>query len=154
MTQIDPIEFIEQFDTLMISSISSNQKPHSSYAPFVSQDKQFYICISKMAKHTNNLLKTESASIMFIEDESESTNSFARKRVTFDVDVLNIQREEEKFSEIMQLFNEKFGEKASMYEQMADFYLFEFTPFSGRAVFGFGAAYNYKEGAFKNLMGG
>lgn len=152
MPQIDPIEFIEQFDTLMISSISSSQRPHSSYAPFVSEDKQFYICISKMAKHTNNLLKTESASIMFIEDESESTNSFARKRVTFDVDVLNIPREEAKFSEIMELFNEKFGEKASMYEQMADFHLFEFTPVSGRALFGFGAAFNYKDGAFKGLM--
>ncbi len=154
MSQIDPIEFIEQFDTLMISSVNSSLKPHSSYAPFVSQDKQFYICISKMAKHTNNLLKTESASIMFIEDESESTNSFARKRVTFDVDVLNIPREEVKFSEIMELFNEKFGEKASMYEQMADFYLFEFIPVSGRAVFGFGAAFNYKDGEFKGLMGG
>jgi len=153
MLQIDPIDFIEQFDTLMVSSISSKLKPHSSYAPFVSQDKLYYICISKMAKHTTNLLKTPAASIMFIQDESESKNSFSRKRVTFDVNVLNIERDKEKFLEIMKLFNEKFGERASMYEQMADFYLFEFTPLSGRAVFGFGEAYKYKNEEFLPLMG-
>ena len=152
MSQIDPIEFIEQFDSLLISSINSKHIPHISYAPFVSQDKQFYICVSKMAKHTNNLLKNHNASIMFIEDEAECTNSFARKRVTFDIDVLNIERNTEKFAEIMKLFNEKFGEKSSIYEQMVDFYLFEFKPISGRAVFGFGAAYNYKDGEFKGLM--
>ncbi len=153
MSQIDPIEFIDQFDTLTISSINNKQKPHCSYAPFVSQEKKFYICISKMAQHTNNLLKTPTASIMFIEDESESKNSFARKRITLDVDILNIQRDDKKFSEIISLFNEKFGEKSSIYEQMADFYLFELTPYSGRAVFGFAEAYKYKGGAFTPLMG-
>lgn len=154
MTLIDPIEFIEQFETLIISSINSNLKPHNSYAPFVIQDKQFYICISKLAKHTNNLLKSQTASIMFIEDESKSTNNFARKRITFDIDVLHIERDQDKFTQIMKLFNEKFGESASIYEQMADFYLFKLTPYGGRAVFGFGEAYNYKDGKFIPLMGG
>ena len=30
----------------------------------------------------------------------------------------------------------------SMLHKMGDFYLFEFTPFYGEAVFGFGKAYN------------
>ncbi len=154
MSQIDPIEFIAQFDTLTISSISSKLKPHTSYAPFVMQDNKFYICISKIAKHTNNLLKTPSASIMFIEDESESKNSFARNRVTFDIDTLNISRDQDQFIKVIELFNDKFGEKSSIYKQMKDFYLFELIPNGGRAVFGFGEAYKYKDGVFSPLMGG
>lgn len=154
MSQIDPIEFIDQFDTLTMSSMSSKLKPHISYAPFVMQDNKYYICISKMAKHTNNLLNTPTASIMFIEDEAETKNSFARNRVTFDVDVLNIPRDQDQFMDIMELFNDKFGEKASIYKQMSDFYLFELIPDGGRAVFGFGKAYKYKNGAFSPLMGG
>jgi putative heme iron utilization protein len=153
VSQTNPIDFIDQFDTLTIASVTNNLEPHNSYAPFVSDDNKYYICISKMAKHTNNLLKTPSASIMFIEDEVESKNSFARNRVTFDVDVSNINRDTDKFSNIMNLFSDKFGEKASMYKEMSDFYLFELTPLDGRAVFGFGEAYNYKDGKFKPLMG-
>lgn len=148
MLQKSPIEFIEHFDSLMISSLSSENKPHSSYAPFVVEGNHYYICISYIAKHTKNLLNSKYASIMFIEDECEAKNSFTRKRVTFDVEVSYISREDEKFMDIMTLFKDKFGEKASIYEQLSDFHLFEFTPVSGRAVFGFEETYNYKDGKF------
>lgn len=148
MLTIDPIEFIDFFDTLSISSVDSKNKPHSSYAPFVSHNDKYYICISKMAKHTNNLLNSPVASIMFIEDEAETKNSFARNRITLDVDVTHIPRDQDQFTTIMNLFYEKFGEKATIYEQLEDFYLFELAPYGGRAVFGFGKAYNYKNGKF------
>jgi len=154
MATENPIEFIEQFDTVVISSITSELMPHTSYAPFVDDDGKYYICISMMALHTKNLLKTPKASIMFIEDEIETKSSFARNRVTFDVKVKNINREESKFDEIMEHFRDKFGAKTEIYEQMGDFYLFEFTPFSGRAVFGFGKAYNFKDGEFSHIKRG
>jgi putative heme iron utilization protein len=85
---------------------------------------------------------------MFIEDECEAKNSFERKRVTFDIEVLHISREDDKFIEIMTLFKEKFGEKASIYKQLNDFQLFEFRPISGKAIFGHDEALDYKDGRF------
>jgi len=149
MSKKTPIDFIEHFDSLMISSLNSKNKPHCSYAPFVTEGDRYYICISLIAQHTKNLLNSKDASIMFIEDECEAKNSFARKRVTFDVKVSHIPREDNKFMNIMTLFKDKFGEKASIYEQLNDFHLFEFVPISGRAVFGFEENYDYKDGKFR-----
>ncbi len=154
MAKENPLEFIEQFDTVVISSINLEQKPHTSYAPFVDEDGKYYVCISLMASHTKNFLKNPNASIMFIEDEIETKSSFARNRITFDVEVKNINREEPRFNEVMELFKDKFGAKADIYTQMSDFYLFEFTPYSGRAVFGFGKAYTFKDGEFSHIKRG
>ena len=144
----NPWEFITTIQTMIISSINKNDMAHTSYAPFVKNEQKFYICISAMAKHTQNILNNESISIMMIEDESKSTNLFARKRVTFDVKATLIERDSLLFNVAMTRFRDKFGNSADIYESMQDFQLFELLPLSGRAVFGFGEAYDYKEGHF------
>ena len=144
----NPWEFIKTIQTMTISSINKDITAHTSYAPFIENEKKFYICISAMAKHTHNILNNKSISIMMIEDESKSTNLFARKRITFDMQVTTIQRNSLVFNKAMTLFRDKFGNSAGIYENMQDFQLFELTPVSGRAVFGFGEAYDFKEGDF------
>lgn len=146
----DPWEFINTISTMHISSISTNGSAHSSYAPFIQNEQKFYICISGMAKHTHNLLHNKTISIMIIEDESKSTNLFARKRITLDVEVATIERDSVIFNGAMTLFQDSFGELANIYKNMLDFQLFELHPVSGRAVFGFGEAYNFHAGNFSS----
>lgn len=88
----NPWELIASIKTLSISSINDNNTAHSSYAPFIENEHKFYVCISGMAKHTKNLFNNESVSCLIIEDESKSTNLFARKRVTLDMQVNPIER--------------------------------------------------------------
>ncbi len=147
MTQ-NPWVFIQTIKTLIISSLSNNHIPHSSYAPFIENDKKLYIFVSAMAKHYQNLINNESISIMIIEDESKSGNLFARKRVTFDVVATPIERGSLIFNTTMTLFLDRFGNSAGIYENMQDFQLFELIPLQGRAVFGFGKAYDFKDGQF------
>ncbi len=150
----NPWDFIASFSTMQIASINKDLTAHSSYAPFVENEHKFYICISQMAKHTQNLSNNKSISIMIIEDESKSANLFARKRITFDMQVKPIERNCLTFNDIMILFREKFGDYADIYENMVDFQLFELTPQTGRAVFGFGEAYDFLDGDFQtNAMG-
>lgn len=146
-------DFVDGFDSLMISSINPDGLPHMSYAPFIEVEGRFFICISAIAFHAQNLKNNPKASIMIIEDESEAKNSFARKRVTFDTNVHYIPRDDRRFLQLMPLFQDKFGEKATIYTTMSDFMLFEFMPYGGRAVFGFGDAYDYKNGEFVPAMG-
>ena len=148
--QNSPWEFIQTLQTLSIASSNHDHSPHISYAPFIEYDKAFYICISGMAAHTKNLLQHDTASIMISEDESQSTNLFAKKRVSFDVEVLPIARDSEAFEKAMVHFFDKFSDQANIYAQMADFQLFRLTPKSGRAVFGFGKAYDFKNGEFSD----
>ena len=50
-------------------------------------------------------------------------------------------------------FRNKFGsEMVDMLHKMGDFYLFEFTPFYGEAVFGFGKAYNLGGDNFEEFV--
>jgi putative heme iron utilization protein len=135
----NPWEFIRSLATLHISSINDDGTPHSSYAPFIENEKKFYICISSMAKHTHNVLRDKITSIMMLEDESKSSNLFARKRVTFDVSLTPIQRDSLLFNGAMTLFEDKFGNSAGIYKNMPDFQLLELTPTSGRGLWFWGS---------------
>ena len=54
---------------------------------------------------------------------------------------------------ILDEFRNKFGsEMINMLHKMGDFYLFEFTPFYGEAVFGFGKAYNLGGDNFEEFV--
>ena len=147
---IDAWDFIRSKQSLILSTIDENNLPLISYAPFVEDEENFYIFASAMAKHSKTILSSETISILFIEDEKDCEKIFARKRVTFDTKINHIQRDTISFRGVISLFYEKFGEDAAIYEQLGDFQLFKLTPVSGRAVFGFGQAYNFKDGEFKS----
>lgn len=154
MLQNNPWDLIDSLQTMIISSVDAEGLPHTSYAPFIQKEQMFYISISAMSSHTQNLLHSQKTSILFIEDESKSTNIFARKRVSFIVEIQPIQRKTITFNGAMTLFEDKFGELANIYKSMPDFQLFALKPLSGKAVFGFGQAYEFKDGNFGTVSVG
>jgi len=151
MLQTNPWELIRSLQSVIISSVLNDNVPHTSYAPFIEHEESFYIFTSMMATHTKTLLQNQTVSLLFIEDESKSHNIFARKRVTFHADVTAIERESIVYNGTITLFEDKFGDMANIYKTMKDFQLFKLIPVRGRAVFGFGQAYDFKEGSFQNI---
>ena len=136
-------EFLEQIKSLTISSLDENGYPFSSYAPYVKYNNKYYVYLSLMAKHSSNLTQNKIASIFFCEDEQDCKNIFAKKRVSIQCETLKLAQNTQNEEEILNEFKAKFGEEmVNMLKKMGDFYLFEFTPFYGEAVFGFGKAYN------------
>lgn len=144
-------EFINSLKSLVINSLDENNNPFSSYAPFLKHDNKYYVFLSLMAKHSHNLKANPNSSILFCEDEQDSKNIFARKRVVFQTNTKVIEKNTQEEKEILDLFEEKF-ETIKMLRTMGDFYLYEFTPFYGEAVFGFGAAYNIGGENFDTLL--
>ena len=68
---------------------------------------------------------------------------FAKKRISIQCITKKLEQNTNEEKEILEQFSQKFGnEMIDMLYKMGDFYLFEFTPFYGEAVFGFGKAYN------------
>lgn len=136
-------EFLEPLKSLTISSIDENGNPFSSYAPFVKFNHKYYVYLSLMAKHSNNLTQNPKTSIFFCEDEKDCKNIFAKKRATLQCEVKRLEQNSNEEKEILEQFGLKFGnEMITMLKNLGDFYLFEFKPFYGEAVFGFGKAYN------------
>lgn len=144
-------EFLDSIDSLIIHSLDEDKNPFSSYAPYIKYENKYYVYLSLMAKHSKNLKENPISSILLCEDEKDSKNIFARKRVVFQTNAKTIEKNSDYENEILKAFEEKF-ETIKMLKSMGDFYLYEFTPFYGEAVFGFGKAYNIGGENFDTLL--
>ncbi|MAC83706.1 MAG: heme iron utilization protein [Arcobacter sp.] len=136
-------EFLEDFKSLSMSTIDEKGNPFSSYAPFIKIEDKYYVYISLMAKHTTNLKNKNICSLFFVEDESKCSNIFARKRAMVQCNSNVIKQDTKEEIDLLEQFKIKFDDgMITMLKGMKDFHVFEFTPFYGEAVFGFGKAYN------------
>ena len=78
---------------------------------------------------------------MLIEDESKSTQLFARNRLTLNGDVTEVGRETEEWSQASDVYRERFGKFFDQLSTLRDFHMFCFRPKTARLVVGFGAAF-------------
>jgi hypothetical protein len=132
--------FLSKQKTLIMATVGKDGAPTASYAPFVYHDNCFYVYVSDLSQHTKDVRETGHASILFIEDEQDAGNVFARKRLTFPC-VCSVVRTESSRELLMELFAERFGVVFDLIRPLADFTLFQMTPGEGRSVAGFGQAY-------------
>ena len=135
----------------VLSTIDNNGIPNASYAPIaIDIEKNIYMFLSELAKHTANLKSNKKVSLMLIEDEGYSTNIFARKRLTINAEVEIINRGTSDWYEKIIYLDDKYGENMKFLKKMSDFHLFQLTPIDALLVFGFGKAFKfYGEGLEK-----
>ncbi|MBD2568265.1 HugZ family protein [Anabaena lutea] len=136
-------KFTEKFESIIISTVNDQGIPNASYTPFVIDDaKNIYIYVSGLSTHTKNIYANPHVSILFIEDEVNTKQIFARRRLTFDCTATLLERETDQWNQIVQQFQERFGEIIEMLRSLPDFRIFQLTPIEGRFVIGFGSAYH------------
>ncbi len=135
-------ELMQSAQSIILSTIDDLGNPHASYAPFaMDSDKNIYLLVSELSLHTKNLLKTEKASVLFIQDEAKTAQIFARRRINFDCKVIEIQRSDAAWDNAVEYLQKRFGDTATMLASMLDFHLFKLVPQKGRFVMDFGGAY-------------
>lgn len=137
-------QFPERMQSLMLSTLGPEGRPQASYAPFVGGtggDRCFYIFVSGLSSHTENLKRTPQAGLLLIQDEGEANQIFARQRLMYDCDADWIQRHDPQWGGLADRFAQRFGPLVSTLRQLPDFQIFGLRPRSGRFVLGFGAAY-------------
>jgi hypothetical protein len=135
-------EFREDRQTLILSTLSPDGFPHISYAPFVRLEDGYYILISEVAEHTQNLLANKNLSFMLLEDEQNSEQIFARHRLTYKANAEVMARESESWSQAISALEARFGQIVTNLSGLSDFRLFRIEPLTGRYVKGFGQAYS------------
>lgn len=146
-------EFINSIKSVCINSLDDKEFPFSSYAPFVKYNGKYYVYLSLMAKHSQNLIINNKCSLLLIEDENNCKNIFARKRVSLQCHSKRFKQNSTEEKEVLEQFKIKFDEEMiNTLSSMADFYIFEFSPTYGEAVFGFGKAYNLGGKNFDELL--
>ena len=142
-------KLVESKNTLQLATVDENGKPNASYAPFVCCDDGYYILISEMARHAQNILINPTVSLMIIEDESEADSLHSRKRLTLDATAILISTETNRWSEVTKVMIEKLGDTVNTLIQLSDFHLIHLQPEQGLYVKGFGKAHHV---AFNDLF--
>ncbi len=136
---------IDSSQTLILAT-GNQADSHASYAPFVCLGKKFYILVSGLAEHTNNLINTKAKiGCMLIEDEIKSQQIFARKRLMFKAIPRQIESESNDWSQIMDKFSDRFGEIINLLNSLPDFVIFELKPANVVLVKGFGDAHQLND---------
>ena len=141
---------LSAMQSVMLSTVNTAGSPNSSYAPclYCGDSKRFYIYISTLSRHTKNLIENPYLSMMIIEDESKSDNLFARKRYTIEASSEIINRDSDKWNNIMDLMVSKFGETLTYLKELTDFKMFELNPSDSLLVYGFGKAFRFSKDNF------
>ena len=136
-------DFLNGFDSLCMSTVDNKGWPLISYAPFVVDDnRSFYVFLSDLAKHTSYLRESGKASVMFIEDEKATAQIFARTRVIFQCDAIEMTRSSKMTERILSKMEDRFGELLITLRSLSDFHLFRLSPKNGTFVMGFGQAFS------------
>ncbi len=134
--------FKKSVKTLNLSTLDKNARPRASYAPFIEDDAgNFYIFVSQLAAHTQDLLANPEASILLLEDEQNARQIFARQRISYRCKVEIIDKQHDNYLSILDQMEGRFGNVISLLRTLPDFILFCLTPYKGQYVKGFGKAY-------------
>ena len=144
------VEFRRQHRTLILASSSEAQEPLASYAPFIEDEQgHFYVLLSGLAAHSTNLLHhTQTGrlvSVLLIEDEQQTRNLFARKRLSYQCEVQVFSRKTSRWQPLIELMQERLGKTIEVLAGLGDFQLFCLMPKQGNYVRGFGQAYELDE---------
>ena len=132
---------ISDSQSLMLATSSEQGVAEISYAPFLHVENTYYIYVSRLARHTGNMLVRRQASIMFIEPEATARNAFARRRVVFDCVVSEVDKQQTAYEPLLDKLQSRFGETVAVLRSLADFHLLALTPLRGQYVAGFGKAF-------------
>lgn len=120
---------------------SSLLEPHVSYAPFAHINTGYFILISDITEHGQNLKKCPFVSAMMIQDESAARSIYARCRLSFESQAKLIDKSSMLGQQAIGALHERFGEIITQLSGLDDFNLYQLVPIKGRYVKGFGQAF-------------
>jgi putative heme iron utilization protein len=136
-------EHLSQVNSLMLATLCDDGAPLASYAPCIRDaDGAFCVFISELSAHTRNLRRSPNASVLLIEDEQGAREPFARRRVTLRVTAEFVPPEEDRWIDLANAFEGRFGQIIQVFRGLGDFRLVRLVPRAGSFVVGFGQAYD------------
>ncbi|MFL1780918.1 HugZ family heme oxygenase [Candidatus Hepatincolaceae symbiont of Richtersius coronifer] len=131
-------EHIGSLKSIILATTDHHHEPYATYAPYAFYDNNYYIYISSVTEHCDNLKQNNKLEVMFLEDESKSTQVFARKRVRFKAIAEFLPRDYQHFDTIMEAFEKKEAKSVALIRKMTDFTLVKIKFTQGRYVKNFG----------------
>ena len=146
------LAFIAERDSIQLATRDKSNHLNISYAPYAVVGEHFYILISQLAQHCNNLLDVPELSLMLIEDEAQCKNPFARKRLTYQSVARRIDRDSELWDEGIEALTTRFGPFVKQLAALGDFIMFRLTARDGLYIKGFGRAFSLSDKSLADVL--
>jgi putative heme iron utilization protein len=127
--------------TLVMATTRGESEPEASLAPFWRGTPHAYVYVSELAAHTRNLLQFGHAGVMLLAPDSERSNAFARRRLSFRATAVGVARDEPVWQQALDGLETRFGATVNLIRPLQDFHLIRLTPVAGTYVRGFAQAY-------------
>ena len=127
--------------TVILSTINKDGRVETSYSPYFFDGNDYYVLISDLAPHSQNMKTNPDISFIIIDDESKTKNIYARRRLTSQALAEIVDKKSPLFEDIIDKLAKRVSKMVYMLSEMNDFNLFKITPTSGRIVIGFGKTY-------------
>ena len=148
MNEFDPVvlgverdRLLAEARTVLMAAPGGDAMPEMGVTPVVSMNGAFYIYPSRLSAHVRAVLAADKAAFMVIEDESKTQNIWARKRLKFDSELVEIDRNSEEFNSVCDVFAHTHGPTMGLIRNFSDFHLLRLRPCGGVMVLGFAQAY-------------
>lgn len=148
------LKLINTQQSLFLSTLDRQGNPSASYAPYLCIEKEsaFYIFISDLSEHTQQLLDNPIASVLIAADEQNTQQIFARHRLTYRVKADCLGQAALKRQAVLLLMQQRFGSIMDVLSGLSDFKLFKLTAQQGRYVKGFGNAFIIEQGLTSHIQ--
>lgn len=131
----------ETVHTIILSTITKTGEVDTSYSPYFFDGNDYYILISNLAPHGQNIKANSNISFLIIDDECNTKNIYARRRLSFHATTTIVARQSELFNTIIERLAKRVSKMVYMLAEMKDFNLYKISPTVGRLVLGFGKTY-------------
>ena len=148
MNEFDPVALSVERDkllagarTVLMAAPGDDAVPEMGVTPLVRMNGAFYIYPSSLSAHVRAVLAAGKAAFMVIEDESKARNIWARKRLKFESELVEIERDKNEFNAVCDVFADTHGPTMGLIRNFSDFHLLRLQPSGGMMVLGFAQAY-------------
>ena len=89
------MNFVKSLKSCVLSTLDKDGLPMASYAPIIFFDGKYYIYISAIAEHYENLKRNPNqVEVMFLEDENKAKSIIVRTRLRYKASARFIPRED------------------------------------------------------------
>ena len=125
----------------VIIAAGTGDVPEIGVTPMVRHQGQVFIYPSRLSAHVRGMLEAEKAQFMFVQDEADAQNIWARKRIKICANIIEIERNSNEFNEVASIFTEAHGPTMKLIRDFSDFHMLKLLPENGVMVLGFAKAY-------------
>ncbi len=132
---------ILELRTIYLAVNSVSTVPEIGVSPFIRRNDGLYVFTSHLSQHVRDLMTQGTATCMLCADENKSQNIWARNRLKFKVEAVEILRDNKIFCEICDEFVTAHGPTMNLIRDFTDFHMFQLKPLDGVLVLGFAKAF-------------